>query len=977
MNTVSNGSRRDRARVPRATYRIQLNKDFRFADAARIVPYIAALGISHLYCSPIVAARPGSMHGYDVIDHSTLNPELGTRADFDALVAALHQHDMGMIVDIVPNHVGVMGDNNAWWLDVLENGPAAQFAPYFDVDWRPNRSSMQNRILVPVLGTPYGSVLENGELKISYDVATGSFSLRYYQHLFPVDPKTYPLIFVPSREELSAQLPIDDPNRQDFESLLDAFARLPSRSAVSSDERAMRYRDKEVHKRRLVRLCERSPEIVRHIELALQRLNGTVGESASFDGLDVLIDAQAYRLASWRVAVDEINYRRFFDVNDLAALRMEQSQVFETTHALMFELIEQGSVDGLRIDHPDGLYDPKQYFERLQQRFRARAPDQAKPLYVVVEKILAAHEHLQEDWPVHGTTGYDFAGLLNSWFVDAASEVAMTRTYRAYLRRQEDYVEVVYNGRKLVMRIALAAEVGVLATQLDRIAQLDRRTSDFTRAALRDAIMEVIACFPVYRTYIADGEPTEEDRRAIYWAVNLARKRSQAAELTVFDFLSTVLLGETIQGRPEERRLLMREFARKFQQVTSPVTAKGVEDTAFYRYYRLLSLNEVGGEPRRYGASTANLHQANADRARSWPMAMLATSTHDTKRSEDVRARIAVLSELPDLWRKHLARWDRLNRLRRREVDGAPVPSRNDEYMLYQTLVGVWPIDPAEQRAPELVERVRAYVVKAAREAKIDTSWINPIEAYEQAFQDFVAAVLEPTEHNAFLKDFSAFAEHIAYFGHLNSIVQTVLKLTAPGVPDFFQGTELPVFSLVDPDNRRPVDFERARELLSRVKADLARDAPAAVASAATEWKSGRAKLLMTAKLLELRSQHAALFLKGSYEPLRVGGEHAEHVAAYIRRYEGQVLIVVVSRWLAKLSAGESERLQPQIWADTRVELPASALPEQTNTLSCCLSGRRFELERGADDALSITASRAFADLPAAVFCVETRSGCS
>jgi (1->4)-alpha-D-glucan 1-alpha-D-glucosylmutase len=967
--TFAPSSRRQRLRIPRATYRVQLNKDFTFAAATRIVPYIARLGVSHLYCSPIFAARPGSMHGYDVIDHSRLNPELGTTEDFDALVAALHEHEMGMIVDIVPNHLGVMSEGNAWWLDVLENGPAAQFAPYFDIDWRPNRSSMANRILVPVLGSPYGIVLENGEFKLSYEETTGTFSLRYYQHVFPVDPKTYPLIFESSREALSALLPIDDPNRQDFESLLDAFGRLPARSAVGTEERAVRYRDKEVHKRRLVRLCERSPGIVQHIEQTVQRLNGTVGEPASFDAIDTVIEAQAYRLASWRVAVDEINYRRFFDVNDLAALRMDQPQVFEATHALIFELIERGSVDGLRIDHPDGLYDPKQYFERLQQRFRAQAPDQAKPLYVVIEKILAAHERLVEDWPVHGTTGYDFAALLNSWFVCTRSENVMTRLYRAYTRRQDEFDEVAYHTRKLVMRIALAAEVGVLATQLDRIAQLDRRTSDFTRAALRDAIIEVIACFPVYRTYISDSEPTEEDRKIVHWAVSLARKRSQASELTVFDFLRTVLLGEAAAGKAEAHRQLVLEFARKFQQVTSPVMAKGVEDTAFYRYYRLLSLNEVGGEPRRFGASTASLHQANSDRAKSWSAAMLATSTHDTKRSEDVRTRIAVLSELPELWRKHLGRWDRLNRSRRKEFEGAPVPSRNDEYMLYQTLLGAWPTEESE-RSGEFVERMRAYVVKAARETKVDTSWINPIAEYEQGLQDFVSALLEPSEHNAFLKDFSAFAERIAYYGHLNSLVQSVLKLTVPGVPDFFQGTELPTFSLVDPDNRRPVDFERAERSLEELKGELEHGRGALIARVGGDWKGGRAKLLLTAELLELRRQREELFLKGAYEPLRVVGEHADHVAAFVRKHEDQLLIVIVGRWFANLSNGTPDELKPELWLDTKVELSATALPEGMSALRCCLSGKPVELETGEQGAPCLRIAKALGDWPAAVFCV-------
>ncbi len=789
----------------RATYRIQFNREFTFADAARAVPYLARLGISHVYASPILKARPGSMHGYDVTDHTRLNPELGTPEDFAALVAALHEQNMGLIVDIVPNHLGVMGDDNQWWLDVLENGPAARAAHHFDIDWRPNRGSMRDRVLVPTLGDVYGAVLERGELQLQFDPAAGSFAIRYHEHLFPIDPREYPRVF--AQELNTPTLDAPDEHRADFESLLNSFATLPSRSDTTEDAIAMRYRDKEAHKRRLVRLLERSPEVQRHIEAAVARVNGTPGDPHSFDALDALLDAQAYRLSYWRVAVDEINYRRFFDVNDLAALRMDEAGVFDATHKLIFELIDQGMIDGLRIDHVDGLYDPQAYLERLQQRFGS-AESQAKPLYLVVEKILAAYERLPEAWPVHGTTGYEFAALTTSWLVSNEDEVRMTRRYRQFTESDASFEQIAYDARRLVMRTSLAAEIEVLATQLDRIAQLDRHTADFTRAALREAIREVIACFPVYRTYVSHRGVSDEDRRIVNWAVNVARKRSAGAELSVFDFLRDVLLGERGEGKSESVRRAMLEFAMKFQQVTSPVAAKGVEDTALYRYNRLVCLNDVGNDPGRYGASSQALHQANAERARSWPHTMLATSTHDTKRSEDVRARIAVLSELPDLWKLHLARWTRLNRSKRRQLGDDPAPDRQDEYLLYQTLIGVW--SPAEDAAA-LTERLQAYAVKAAREAKRSTSWIAPNAEYEKALADFIGELLADPERSAFLKDFGALAETVAFFGHINSLALTALKITAPGIPDFYQGTELPALDTGRSGQSSPRRLRRGR----------------------------------------------------------------------------------------------------------------------------------------------------------------------
>lgn len=931
-------------KIPSATYRLQFNREFTFNDATRIVPHLARLGISHLYASPILKARPGSTHGYDVTDHTQLNPELGTPEDFERLIETLHAHQMGLIVDIVPNHLGVMGDDNVWWLDVLENGPAARYAAHFDIDWRPNRASMRDRILVPVLGDPYGTVLERGELKLGFDPAAGSFAVRYHEHLLPIDPREYPRIFAAS---LPADwLPADDAHRADFESLLNAFGNLPLRSDTSEEARAVRYRDKEAHKRRLARLIERSPEVLQHITNTIATLNGEPGRADSFDALDALLEAQAYRLSYWRVAVDEINYRRFFDVNDLAALRMNEASVFESTHQLIFELIEQGKVDGLRIDHSDGLYDPEAYFERLQSRHAAGAGGvdaSSKPLYVVTEKILAAHERLPESWRLHGTTGYEFAALSTSWLVYGDGETRMTRRYRQFTETEASFDEIAYDSKRLVMRVSLAAEIEVLATQLDRIAQLDRHTADFTRASMREAIREVIACFPVYRTYVSERGVGEEDRRIVNWAVGVARKRSTGAELSVFDFLRDVLLGDAVQGRSEPQRRAMREFAMKFQQVTAPVTAKGVEDTAFYRYNRLVCLNEVGGDPRRFSVSSAALHQANLERARSWPHSMLATSTHDTKRSEDVRARIAVLSELTDLWKRHLVRWARLNRGKRRQLDDGPAPNREDEYLFYQTLLGVW--SPQSDIAP-LIERLQAYLVKAAREAKRSTSWLSPNADYEKALCEFVALLLENPERSAFVRDCAALAGTVAFFGRINSLAQTTLKITSPGVPDFYQGSELPILALVDPDNRRPVDYAAAAQLLERIQQ---LDRPS------REWLSqaddAMSKLYVTAKLLQLRRNEPELFARGEYHSLQIEGDRKEHVFAFARSCEGRCCIVIVPRWTARLMEGVPELpLGPGVWGDTRINLGGPTALTLTDTFT----QRQLNVAAGAEGYLSV-----------------------
>jgi (1->4)-alpha-D-glucan 1-alpha-D-glucosylmutase len=935
---------RRRPQQRRATYRLQMNRHFTFRDAERIVPYLDRLGVSHLYMSPILKARPGSLHGYDVIDHSCLNPEIGTKADLESLSATLRARRMGLIVDVVPNHMAVMADDNAWWLDVLENGPAAAYADYFDIDWQPVRASMRNRILVPVLGAPYGTVLENGELRLVYDDARGSFSVRYYEHRFPVDPREYPRLFESNRAALDSLLAEDHPDRQDFGSLLAAFGRLPGREETSDKARAERYRDKESHKRRLVRLCRRSPVVAQFIADTVAAVNGQRGKPASFDVLDGVLGAQAYRLAYWRVAVDEINYRRFFDINDLAALRMNDPRVFDATHGLLLGLVKEGIVDGLRIDHPDGLYDPEEYFDRLQARFR-NGTGQRRPLYVVVEKILAAHERLPDTWAVHGTTGYDFLAAVGSWLVDGSAERAIDAAYRGFIGRPAQLDDIAYESRKLVMRSVLAAEVGVLATQLDRIAQGDRHTADFTRAALREAIGEVIASYPVYRTYVSSSGAGEDDRRHVQWAVNVARKRSHADEDSVFQFLGDVLVGDT-DGRSPEAARAIREFAMKFQQVTAPVMAKGIEDTAYYRFNRLAALNEVGSDPRRMGMTSAALHQLNLDRSKRWPRAMLTTSTHDTKRSEDVRARISCLSEFPDAWRRYLGRWSRLNRVHRRQLDGAPAPTRNDEYLLYQVLVGAWPPGDDDCRPSlEFTERIDAYMIKALREAKSSTSWIAPNEAYEQAMSAFVRGVLDELRPSAFLRDLQEFRDLVARFGMLNSLSQTLLKLTAPGIPDLYQGTELPEFSLVDPDNRRPVDFGQRDAMLAALEAAW-RD-PGSRPSLATQllkhWQDGRLKLFITWRSLGVRTALPDVFGKGTYQPLRVSGAHAEHVCAFRREFGGREAVVVVPARMSRLVGVRAEPpLDVGVWGDTRIEFPKSGRSHQ---LVNAYTGRPIRVE--------------------------------
>lgn len=924
--------------VPRATYRLQLNRDFDLAQATALLPYLDELGVSHCYLSPILKARPGSRHGYDITDHSSLNPEIAGAEDFEQFAAELKRRGMGQIMDMVPNHMGVMGADNGWWLDVLENGPASRFAGHFDIDWYALAADLPGRVLLPVLGDHYGAVLERGELRLAFDPEEGSFSVYYYAHRFPVDPREYPRILAHGVERLQVRLGEDDAMLPEFQTLLTAFGHLPPRDWVDADAVAERARDREAHKRRLAALYAGSADLAQFVDENLAEFNG---EGGSYDLLHELLQAQAYRLAFWRVAADEINYRRFFDINDLAALRMDNPEVFEATHRLVRELVARGYVNGLRIDHPDGLYAPKRYFDRLQAMAAALAPaagrEDAQPLYLVVEKILAAHEHLPDSWAVHGTTGYDFAAACTGLFVDGSAEEAFTRIYRGFIRAQPGLDEMVREAKHLIMETSLAGELQVLATQLTRLAKGDRRTCDFTFNSLRGALAEIVASFPVYRTYVADCEISAEDARYVEWAVGVAKKRSTAADTSIFDFVREVMLARQGEGRSEDYRRAACAFAMKFQQYSSPVMAKAVEDTVFYQYNRLVALNEVGADPRRFGVSLAAFHHENQARARRWPHAMLAGSTHDSKRSEDVRARLAALSEMPDAWHRALARWSKLNRSKRRKLADARAPSRNDEYLVYQTLLGVWPFEaPDAEALAALAERLVAYMTKAVREAKVNSSWMNPDADYEAATADFVRALLAPDPGNLFLRDFMPFQQQVARVGAFNSLSQLLLRFASPGVPDLYQGSELWDFSLVDPDNRRPVDYGRRQAALQSIKAlHDERGAGTCARELLERLEDGWIKLYLAWKALALRRECEALFRDGDYLPLRIHGAHAERVCAFARQHDGETVMVVVPRLVCGL-LGESGRLPVgEAWGDTRIELPPERPGDEwTNVLT-------------------------------------------
>ncbi|MEJ2438980.1 MAG: malto-oligosyltrehalose synthase [Gammaproteobacteria bacterium] len=959
---------------PTATYRLQFNRDFTFDDAADIIPYLHQLGISHIYASPYLRARAGSSHGYDIVDHNALNPEVGDENSLNRLVATLHAHGMGQILDIVPNHMGVGGDDNHWWLDVLENGESSVYAAYFDIDWHPVNPVLHNKILLPFLGDHYGKILEQGELQLRFDAESGAFSIYYHEHRFPVDPRTYPKILGFELDTLSNVHGASMQCRSDIDSLIADCNSLPRRTDLAPEQRQLRRQHATTCKHRLAELYSRYPGLRNFIHAALSKINGTPGNSVSFDNLHHLLEAQAYRLSHWQVATDEINYRRFFDVNELAGIRMDNNEVFHTTHHMIQRFINNGDIDGVRIDHPDGLSDPFRYYTDLCSLTSISEQNKLSPrrLYIAVEKILASYEKLPNDWPVTGTTGYEVAHLINRVFSYPKSERKLTRLYTRFIRQHLDFEELLYNCKKLVITSILSSELTVLANLISSIAQDNRRTRDFTYQGLRAALGEVVACFPVYRTYISPDRCSDDDRRYLQWAIAQAKKRHHAGQILIFDFIHELLGLSQLDSYPSRTRHKLLQLTQRFQQYTAPVMAKGLEDTALYIYNRLVSLNDVGFNPRTFGISINAFHLENRQRKANWPLNMVTTSTHDSKRSGDVRARINVISEMSEEWQRHLSRWSRINRSKKRQLDSDSAPSRNDEYLLYQTLLGTWPLELSTERSLEsYTRRISDYMLKATREAKVHTSWINPNDDYELGVREFIEKLLSRPEHNAFLADFIPFQRRVCRFGLLNALSQTLLKLTIPGIPDLYQGNELWAFNLVDPDNRRKVDYPHYHATLNAlIDACQNVDNLSTVLREQLEHlEDGWLKLYLVWKTLAFRREYPRLFAEGEYIPLDCTGDKAEHICAFSRRLEALEVLVVTSRWYARLMQDpENAPLGSAVWGDSKVQLGEPLSPRRYRNL---LTNETVQL-RQEDGTSWLYAADLFSLLPFALLVTES-----
>jgi (1->4)-alpha-D-glucan 1-alpha-D-glucosylmutase len=968
-----------RGNRPLSTYRLQFNAGFRFEDAQRLAGYLHALGISHVYSSPVLQARSGSAHGYDITDHNRLNPEIGSYEDLQALVRELKNYGMGTVLDFVPNHMSTGAGANPWWRDVLANGRTSEFADFFDIDWDPLKPELRDKLLLPILSDQYGAELEAGHIRVTFEESV--FGVTYGGNKLPLDPQTVPLIFdpdsfAPPGGNGPGRADNQEPDLRELHRLLAALRALPPHTATDTKLILERRGNAPQLIQALHNLARSSARAQAFIDQEVKRCNGRAGEARSFDRLHHLLEAQVYRLANWRVSGEEINYRRFFDINDLIGLRMENPRVFAATHELLRRLLAEEMIQGVRIDHCDGLLNPLQYLVRLQMLYAASQclGPMARPplaengievemqqvfgqygwgqdgwgqhgegqtdsknsgalLYTVVEKILSPGEELPLEWPADGGSGYEFAALVNGVFIERRNQRHFTNLYQRFIASSPNLDLLVYNSKKLIMNASLASEVNVLAHLLDAISASDRYARDFTRKSLRDVIEEAIACFPVYRTYIDErGQISERDLAYINEAIVRAKRRNTDMAGASFDFLRDILLLK--RRETEDQSGLYRKklyFTLKFQQLTGPVMAKGLEDTAFYVYNRFIAVNEVGGSPRQFGIPVAEFHEANRKRAEHWPFSMLATSTHDTKHSEDVRARLDVLSEMPKTWGRNVFRWRRANRARKRLLgDGRYVPDWNEEYLLYQTLAGTWPFE-AQSAHPsqEYLERIQRYMTKAVHEAKVNLSWINTDPAYIEALRQFIEKILAPgtrSRPNAFLGQMQLFAPLLAFFGGINSLAQRLLMIGSPGNPDIYQGMELWDFSLVDPDNRRPVDYERRRRALQELdrRAETG-DLPILCAELLGSFADGRIKLWTTMQALRARRERRELFHLGSYTPLYALGAKREHLVAFAREQQGQVAIVAVPRLSFTLAAGSVRPPLRELWEDTELPVPPRA----------------------------------------------------
>ncbi|HSA94167.1 MAG TPA: malto-oligosyltrehalose synthase [Terriglobales bacterium] len=910
--------------IPVATYRVQLNLGFRFADARALVPYLHELGISDLYASPRFQARKGSSHGYEVADPWRVNSELGTEQEFDDLAERLKSYRMGMLLDIVPNHMAASWEN-PWWRDVLEHGPGSPYAAYFDIDWHPATTKaaylQENRVLLPVLGDLYGNALVRGELQLRLEES--GLLVTYGGERLPLDAKSYGRLLRESASALRESAASELASR--LEDLAARCEAMPPRTAREAEALRQRRAASKQVKEELWRLYTRENEARRALDSILLRYNGVCGDERSFDALDRLLGEQAYRLADWRIAAEEINYRRFFDINGLVGLRLEDSRVFEARHAAILDLVRTGKVTGLRVDHVDGLYDPQIYLRRLSAAVREATPaGGGQRLFTVVEKVLSGGEVLPPEWPVNGTTGYDFLNRVNALFLDAEGVSQLETCYAKFVSCSTPFAEITYSRNKLVMERLFAGEVQALGHQLGKLAARDRRARDLRLDELMHALVEVTACLPVYRTYIRGFEVNERDRSLLESTLAVARRRipEELVSPASFEFLRRVLRLEPPYYAEDQRKDWLR-FVMKWQQFTGAVMAKGLEDTAFYVHNSLVSLNDVGGDPLREALPLGleAFHRFNQQRLVQWPETLNATSTHDAKRGEDVRARINTLSELANRWKRLLARWSRWNHQHRRKVEGMPVPRPAEEVLLYQTMLGAWPFTKAEVRGFE--ERLQEYMVKAAREAKMHTSWIHPNVAHEEALRGFVRRILKNNGRDRFLPDFLRFQERVASAGALNGLGQALMKIVSPGVPDFYQGTELWDLNLVDPDNRRQVDFERRRRMLEEIKRRHADDPRRLVRELLRKWTDGGIKLFLLWRALGLRREQPQLFHNGRYIPLLASAAASRHVCALIRRHGNRWVLAASPRLMASFGKGLNVSAAP--WGKGALLLPRNA----------------------------------------------------
>lgn len=877
------------ARVPTATYRLQLHSEFGFEAAAAIADYLHALGISHVYSSPYLQAAPGSKHGYDVVDPHRVNEELGGAEAHDSFCIELGRNDLGQVLDIVPNHMAISARRNRYWWDVLENGPASKYAFFFDIDWQQSQEKLRNKLLVPILGDHYGRVLARGELKLQRN--GGEFFVKYSDNELPAAPKSLSRILGRAAQTSGS----------DFLAFLaDALAQLPASTSTEYDELIQRDRDKCVIHAQLERLFTETPFIAEQVDHVLEELNKNPNR------LDDVLEQQNYRLAFWRTAEQDLGYRRFFDVNTLVGLRQENRKVFSDTHALVLRWLHEGVLDGVRVDHPDGLRDPKLYFTWLREN--------AQDVWIVGEKILEPGEKLRPDWPIDGTTGYDYLNQVAGLFVDSANEKIFSDVYARFTGESTDYEAVSRDKKHRVLRDLLGSDVNRLTTLFTDICECHRDRRDFTQHDVIRAIREVVACFPVYRTYVAPerNEITDDDIRYVNQAITLAKAHRPEMDPELFDFMADVLLLRV-------RGALEAEFVMRFQQFTGPAMAKGVEDTVFYNFNRLISLNEVGGDPGRFGVCLDQFHACCLGTQQSHPRAMLASSTHDTKRSEDVRARISLLSEIPTQWQDAVQRWSAINEKYKKNNQ----PEPNTEWFLYQTMLGAWPID---------TDRLLPYMEKATREAKAHTNWLSPDKDYEETTKFFIDAIYKDLE---FRQDFERFVNELIEPGRISALSQALLKLTSPGIPDLYQGTELWDLSLVDPDNRRPVNYDLRRKLLSELP-------QLSATQVLRRTDEGLPKLWTVHHALMLRRERPDVFgEKGTYTPLRARGKRADHVVGYLR---GRSVAVLAPRLVMKLDGD---------WADTEVVLPEKSWMNR-------FTGKRV---RGGN----VAVKEAFQDFPVAL----------